>query len=46
MKHAAKAIQIAMRRDSATGDGTRIVSITKKGGYKEYTKEELDKIIK
>jgi proteasome beta subunit len=46
VRHAAKAIQIAMRRDSATGDGTRIVSITKKGGYKEYTKEELDKIVK
>ncbi len=41
-KHIAKALKIAMKRDSATGDSTRIVTITKKG-YKEYTKDEMEK---
>ncbi len=45
VKHVLKGLRIAMRRDSATGDGTRIVTITKKG-YKEYTKEELEKLPK
>src|SRR5271155_5482175 len=31
VKHIAKALKIAMKRDSATGDGTRIITITKKG---------------
>ncbi|MDE1768197.1 MAG: proteasome subunit beta [Candidatus Micrarchaeota archaeon] len=44
-KHVAKALRIAMKRDSATGDGTRVVTITKKG-FKEYTKEEIDKLSK
>ncbi len=44
-KHIAKALKIAMKRDSATGDGIKIVSITKKG-YREYTKEEIEKMIK
>lgn len=44
-KHAAYCLRIAMKRDSATGDGTRIVSITKKG-FKEYTKEEIEKLLK
>jgi proteasome beta subunit len=44
-KHVLKGLKIAMRRDSATGDGTRVVAITKKG-YKEYSKEELDKLPK
>lgn len=43
VKHIAKALKIAMKRDSATGDGTRIVAITKKG-FKEYTKEEIEKL--
>ncbi len=43
-RHVLKAIKIAMRRDSATGDGTRIISITKKG-YKEYTKDEMEKLV-
>ena len=34
MKHAAKALQIAMKRDSATGDSIKLVAITKKG-FKE-----------
>ncbi len=45
VKHIAKALKIAMKRDSATGDGMKIVSITKKG-YKEYTKEEIEKLVK
>jgi proteasome beta subunit len=44
-KHVAKALKIAMKRDSATGDNTRIISITKKG-FKEYSKEEMDKLLK
>lgn len=44
VKHAAKALQIAMKRDSATGDSVNIVSITKKG-FKAYSKEELEKIV-
>jgi proteasome beta subunit len=43
-KHVLKAIRIAMRRDNATGDSTRLVAITKKG-YKEYTREEMEKLI-
>lgn len=43
VKHVLKGLKIAMRRDSATGDGTRVVSITKKG-FREYSKEELDKV--
>ncbi len=35
-----------MKRDSATGDGTKIITITKKGGFKEYTKEEIEKFTK
>lgn len=45
VKHISKALRIAMKRDSATGDSTRIVSITKKG-FKEYTKEELERLTK
>lgn len=43
VRHVTKALRIAMKRDAATGDGTRIVAITKKG-FKEYTKDELDKL--
>lgn len=46
VKHVAKALKIAMKRDSATGDGTKIISITKKGGFKEYSKEEIEKLAK
>lgn len=45
LKHVAKAIKIAMKRDSATGDSTRIVAITKKG-YRELSKDEMDKLLK
>ncbi len=45
VKHVAKALSIAMKRDSATGGNMRIVSITKKG-YKEYTKDEIEKLSK
>ncbi|MGA3020578.1 MAG: proteasome subunit beta [Candidatus Micrarchaeales archaeon] len=45
VKHVAKALQIAMKRDAATGDGMKLISITKKG-FKEYSKEEMDKILK
>ena len=44
-KHAAKALQLAMKRSSGTGGNMRIASITKKG-FKEYTKEEVDKLLK
>ncbi|MGC8676232.1 MAG: proteasome subunit beta [Candidatus Micrarchaeia archaeon] len=45
VKHTVKALKIAMKRDSATGDSIKVVAVTKKG-FKEYTKEELDKIAK
>ncbi|MEM3839001.1 MAG: hypothetical protein QXF01_00255 [Candidatus Micrarchaeaceae archaeon] len=45
VKHVLKGLKIAMRRDSATGDGTRVVAITKKG-FKEFSKEELEKLAK
>lgn len=40
----AKALSIAMRRDSATGDGIVIAAITK-SGYAEYTGKDLDKVL-
>ncbi len=45
LRHVAKALKIAMKRDSATGDGTRIVAITKKG-YRELSKDEMEKLLK
>jgi proteasome beta subunit len=45
VKGVAKALKIAMKRDSATGDKLTIVSITK-SGYKEYTTEEIEKLLK
>lgn len=44
-KHALKALQMAAKRSSATGGALRIVAITKKG-YKDYSKEEIDKLTK
>ena len=44
-KHVAKALKIAMTRDTATGDGIRIVTVSKKG-YKEYGKDEIEKMLK
>jgi len=43
VKYAVKALQMAMKRSSATGGAMRIATITKKG-FKEYTKEEIDKL--
>ncbi len=45
VRHAAKAVRIAMKRDIATGDSIRLVSITKKG-YKEHGKEEIERLLK
>jgi proteasome beta subunit len=45
VKHTAKALKIAMKWDSATGDGVKLVSITKRG-FKEYTREEIEKMLK
>ena len=45
VKHAIKALQMAMKRDAASGDSIKIVAITKKG-FKEYTKEEIEKLLK
>ncbi|MGB9635276.1 MAG: archaeal proteasome endopeptidase complex subunit beta [Candidatus Micrarchaeia archaeon] len=42
---AVKSINIAMRRDAATGDGINLVSITSKG-YKMYSKEEIESLLK
>ncbi len=44
-KHTVKALKIAMKRDSATGDNIKVVAITKKG-FKEYSKEEIEKLAK
>ncbi len=44
-RHLAKALKIAMKKDSATGDGMKIVTITRKG-YREHTKEEIEKLLK
>jgi proteasome beta subunit len=44
-KHLAKALKIAMKKDSATGDGMKIITITKKG-YREHTKDEIEKFLK
>ncbi|MGB9703200.1 MAG: archaeal proteasome endopeptidase complex subunit beta [Candidatus Micrarchaeia archaeon] len=45
LKIGIKALNIAMRRDAATGDGIDIVKITKEG-YFEYSKEEIEKLLK
>ena len=42
---AVKSINIAMKRDAATGDGINLVSITSKG-YKKYSKEEIEDLLK
>jgi proteasome beta subunit len=43
-KYVAKAMKIAMKRDTATGDRIHVVTITK-SGYKEYSKEEIEKLV-
>ena len=42
---AIKALKSALERDTATGDGVALVTITK-DGYKEYKEDEIDKILK
>lgn len=44
IKLAARALSIAMRRDSATGDSIRVAAITG-SGYTEYTGKDLEKAI-
>jgi len=44
-KHVAKALKIAMKRDTATGDRIHVIAITK-SGYKEYSKEEVEEMAK
>ncbi|MDE1846126.1 MAG: proteasome subunit beta [Candidatus Micrarchaeota archaeon] len=44
-KHVAKALKVAMKRDIATGDRIHIIAITK-SGYKEFSKEEVDEMVK
>lgn len=46
VKHVVKALRTAMKRDSATGNNVRLVTITKSGGYKEYYGPEVDKFVK
>ena len=43
IKVAARALSIAMRRDSATGNNITVASITKTNGYVEYTGKDLEK---
>lgn len=41
---AIRALESAMQRDCATGDGISLVTITKEG-FREYKKEEIDELI-
>jgi len=41
---AVKAVNAAMKRDVASGEGVDVVAVTK-GGYREFSKEEVEKII-
>ncbi|MGI0134323.1 MAG: proteasome subunit beta [Candidatus Micrarchaeaceae archaeon] len=43
VKGVARALQLAMRRDSATGNGMKITTITK-SGYTEYTEKDIEKM--
>ncbi len=45
IKIAAKALLIAMQRDSATGNNLTIAAITSKG-YEEYTQKDVEKMAK
>jgi proteasome beta subunit len=44
VKGVARALTIAMRRHSATGDGM-LIAVINKAGYAEYTGKELEKIL-
>ncbi len=41
-----RAVNAAMNRDSASGDGFNAVKITREEGYQELSKEDIEKIIK
>jgi proteasome beta subunit len=43
---AIKALHSAMRRDSVTGDGVTIATITKEEGFREFKEEEVKKLVK
>ncbi len=45
VKLAARALSIAMRRDSATGNNITIGVMTKENGYVEYTGKDLEKVV-
>ena len=45
LKHTVKALSAAMKRSSATGGEMRLAVISRKG-FKEYSKEEIDKLLK
>jgi proteasome beta subunit len=40
---AVRGISAAMKRDSASGDGMNVCTITRKEGYKQLSREDLDK---
>jgi len=40
---AVRGISAAMKRDSASGDGMNVCSITRKHGYVQLSKEDLEK---
>jgi len=44
MRLAIKSVQIAMKRDAATGDGIMLVTVTK-DGYKEWTDDEIKRLM-
>lgn len=43
---AIKALNSAMQRDAATGDGIALVTITKEEGFKEFKEEEIKEMVK
>lgn len=45
VKTAAKAIKVAQERDSASGNGVTLATITKDQGFRLYTKQEIQKIL-
>ncbi len=45
LKLATRCVATAMKRDCASGDGIDLVSISKQGGFKQYSDEEIKKIM-
>ena len=43
---AVRGISMAMKRDSASGDGINLATIDKKHGFRRYSPEEVEKIRK